>query len=45
MLLQKWMVALLLQAALMAVAIGERVSDSLGMTPQPPAEVVVTVGD
>jgi hypothetical protein len=42
MLFQKWMIVLLLEVALLAAAVGERVSSSLGMTPLPPAEIVVT---
>jgi hypothetical protein len=45
MLLQKWMIALLLQLALLAVTVSDRVSKELGMTPRPPAEVVVTDRD
>jgi hypothetical protein len=42
MLVQRWMIAVLLQLALLAVAARERVSHELGMTAQPPVEIVST---
>jgi hypothetical protein len=42
MLFQKWMIALLLHLALLAVAVGDRVTRGLDRTQRPLAEFVVT---
>jgi hypothetical protein len=45
MLIQQWMIVLLVQFALLVVGVAERLNTELGLTPQPPADVVVTVGE